>query len=89
MLNGCQIILALEGYHSDHGEYPASLDLLDAQYIESIPQPVVGPRQWTYFTEGDNNQIFCLNADTGRPGEELRYSTILEQWGYSIIPSEP
>jgi len=47
---GNTIIAALELYHADHSRYPDDLSELCPRYLPSIPEHLVGDRQWEYFS---------------------------------------
>lgn len=48
LVNQGQIACALERYRLAHSEYPDTLDALMSQYIESIPQDIIGGRPLHY-----------------------------------------
>jgi hypothetical protein len=53
LVNEAQIVCALERYHLAHGEYPASLDALAPQFIETIPHDIIGGQPLHYRRTDD------------------------------------
>jgi hypothetical protein len=53
---GNRIVTALEHYKLRHAKYPASLDLLRDEFVDTIQPPVAGPGVWEYraFPDGQD-----------------------------------
>jgi hypothetical protein len=64
---GDLIIAALEKYRADHGQYPPSLKHLSPKYIDKIPSPTWGLREWIY--EGDERGFFLMVDESVHTGD--------------------
>ena len=68
-----QIACALERYHLAHGEYPATLDALAPQFIETIPHDIIGG-QPLHYRRTDDGKFLIYSVgwnetdDGGLPG---------------------
>jgi hypothetical protein len=69
MVNEAQIACALERYRLAHGEYPATLDALLPQYMQTIPHDLIGGQPLHYRRTGDGKfQLYSVGwnqADDG------------------------
>ncbi len=73
--HGEPIIAALERYHSDHGEYPPSLDGLVPNYLTAVPRTGIGvDPEFQYTLPGGDNDLsgvdglFSYDLWVGRAG---------------------
>ena len=56
---GNTIVIALEQYKNDHGQYPDQLSLLVPHYLSNIPDHLVGDKKWEYELSS-NKDAFTL-----------------------------
>jgi len=72
------LIKALQAYNSDHGAYPANIEVLIPKYISAIPACPGKKRPIPYFKEKDSNQyeLICYGFFT----HKLRYRSITGKW---------
>lgn len=61
--NAHTVIEALAQYHEDHKQYPASLDELVPDYLETLPLPQMGCPDWEYHRE--RNCVLRIKEDCG------------------------
>jgi hypothetical protein len=54
------IVEALDKYYVDNGVYPKTLDELVPNYLEKVPNHLVGNKQWYYHYRGDDETVFEL-----------------------------
>ncbi len=72
---GNLVVAALESYMQDNGQYPPSLESLVPKYLETIPQPVAGDREWIYEVwVKDDKHGFHLRFQNGNRGHLCSYS---------------
>lgn len=82
---GNRVVRALEQYKLDHGHFPSSLDLLTPRYVDQIPLPTWGSRQWKYFMESSDR--YELSA-VPTPGDwsQFYYTRTREWCGWTSDP---
>lgn len=82
VLEGNQIIFALEKYQSETGAYPEKLELLVPKYILQIPKPCVPSYEWYYshyFENGIDSYTLSVSLDNlGYPS--CSYETRNGEW---------
>lgn len=77
---GDVIVAALERHRAEHDAYPATLQQLVPQHLDSVPQPVWGPA-WSYraFQDGAHAELTV----TGQDGRlTLRYDFTGRGWAF-------
>ena len=83
MVNEAQIVCALERYHLAHGEYPETLDRLVPQFIEAIPQDVIGGQPLHYRRTNDGKFLLYSVGwnETDDGGQSSQQNTVSRQNG--------
>jgi len=74
------IIVALEEYFSVHGTFPKRLEDLVPEYIEELPPPTAGTRQWRYKPR---ERAFSLSFGYGKdhyPNCTFSWSSSGKRW---------
>lgn len=54
------VVAALEKYHADNGRYPKNLDELVPKYLQEMPLPTWGLREW-FYQLSDSGYILRVN----------------------------
>jgi hypothetical protein len=75
LMNEAQIACALERYHLAHGEYPATLDALVPQYMQTIPHDIIGGQPLRYRRTDDGKFLLYSvgwneTDDGGQPSQQ-------------------
>jgi len=66
---GDTIVVALNQYKNDHGEYPDELSSLIPHYLPEIPDHFVGNKKWEYgrsYEAGEYDDVFTLTFHPSR-----------------------
>jgi len=71
------IACALERYQLAHGDYPETLDALVPQFIESIPNDVIGGKPPHYRRTEASTYLLYSIAGADKTARECRNLTIL------------
>ncbi|MDB6125397.1 MAG: hypothetical protein JWQ71_4390 [Pedosphaera sp.] len=53
MANEALVVCALERYHMEHGQYPKALEALVPQFVEKLPQDIIGGQSLKYRCTDD------------------------------------
>ena len=79
------LLMALEQYKTDTGQYPSSLELLIPTYLPTIPQPASG---WQYqYQSLESGEEFILSFAIGKSmdGDYCEYTSITKHWQCSDL----
>lgn len=82
-----QLTSALEAYQDDHGRYPQFLELLQPEYLLSIPHTgLAGAREFEYGRHNHNSySIWVYHRILGMPRGEIQYNS---NHDYSRYPQQ-
>jgi len=78
MKRGNIIITNVLAYKAKSGKPPESLEKLVPEYMDHIPLPVAGTRQWIYSTWADGSFSLGFEASGGYP--HCHYSSSMKEW---------
>ena len=62
-LIGDTVIVALDAYRRDKGQFPHLLEELVPHYLQTVPAPIAGTGQWRYKCH-DDGEDFTLSFGT-------------------------
>lgn len=82
-VTGAVVIAALEAYRAKMGAYPKTLDELKSGFLEVIPPPAWGSREWEYWrgdARGGDPNVYILRVRRERGGFGWHYSSHLKGW---------
>jgi hypothetical protein len=75
---GDEIVVALEQYKQDFGQYPTSLEVLVPDYLRRVRNPRAGFTKWHYrWWRDDNNLIYFYYFDTSAITLDGSYSGLV------------
>ena len=77
---GERIMDAIAAYVAAEGEPPASLDALVPDYLEHVPMPSAGNRQWSYWRKEDDCGLAFGCGEHFYPNYELRLAYVEDGW---------
>jgi len=78
---GNNIIQAIEKYEEDNGTLPNSLNDLTPKYMNTIPTPRWGNKEWKYHNK--NGTEYGLNVSKGKHEYPIIfYESSSASWGY-------
>jgi hypothetical protein len=76
---GDEVAHAIDRFRKDTNRYPKSLDELAQAYVDTIPAPTVGNRQWRYrVAQGSPGFILSVTGD--RMADPELYRTATDSW---------
>ena len=93
------LIEAINAYKLDRGNYPNQLEELVPEYLDQIPQPIVGSGEWSYGTSKFGFSLYVESANNepppliwmllfGRGGYDdrsFKYSSARDTWGIADL----
>ena len=68
---GVLLISKLDEFHDRHGKFPGQLSDLIPDYIDTLPLPSAGEKEWHYYTHsnGDGFSLkFAMPPESALPG---------------------
>jgi hypothetical protein len=80
MINEAQIACALERYKLSNGNYPETLDALAPQFIEKIPQDIIGGQPLHYRRTSDG-KFLLYSVGWNETDDGGQISTATNKWG--------
>ncbi len=75
-----KLLIALEQYKHDTGNYPSDLDLLVPTYLPTIPRPAW---RWSYeYERQSDGEKFVISFMVGKniDGDYCEYSSLAQTW---------
>ncbi len=93
------LIEAINAYKLDRGNHPNQLEELVPEYLDQIPQPIVGSGEWSYGTSKLGFSLYVESANNepppliwmllfGRGGYDdrsFKYSSARDTWGIADL----